>query len=107
MGDGHQSFSHHFGGAIKFVGREVMQKLKGVLYKIKHDLPSPQGLYSNKNLIMVSQKNIFLSFFKAYQNWIANNSKEAPLPGLDLTHNQLFFVSFAQVGLTSHFNLVV
>ncbi|GFU64470.1 endothelin-converting enzyme homolog [Trichonephila clavipes] len=33
---------------------------------------------------------------KAYQNWIARNHAEQPLPALPLTSNQLFFVAFAQ-----------
>ncbi|GFU09355.1 endothelin-converting enzyme homolog [Nephila pilipes] len=34
--------------------------------------------------------------FHAYQNWIAKNHAELPLPGLNLSTNQLFFVAFAQ-----------
>lgn len=34
--------------------------------------------------------------FHAYQNWIAKNHKELPLPALSLSNNQLFFIAFAQ-----------
>ncbi|GFU64432.1 hypothetical protein TNCV_3947991 [Trichonephila clavipes] len=37
------------------------------------------------------------SFTFAYQNWVARNDAEQPLPGLRLTNNQLFFVAFAQM----------
>ncbi|XP_070561877.1 neprilysin-1-like isoform X2 [Ptychodera flava] len=36
--------------------------------------------------------------FLAYRKWVERNGKEEdPLPGIDLTHNQLFFVNFGQV----------
>lgn len=36
--------------------------------------------------------------FKAYRNWVARQGKEEPLlPGLGFTHNQLFFINFAQL----------
>lgn len=33
----------------------------------------------------------------AYQNWVKRNGEEATLPGLDLTNEQAFFLSYAQV----------
>ncbi|KAJ6669396.1 hypothetical protein lerEdw1_008205 [Lerista edwardsae] len=35
--------------------------------------------------------------FRAYQNFVKKNGEEKLLPGLPLTHKQLFFVNFAQV----------
>lgn len=35
--------------------------------------------------------------YRAYQQWVEENGKEPPLPGIQLTHNQLFFLGFAQV----------
>ncbi|XP_074048815.1 neprilysin-like [Macrotis lagotis] len=35
--------------------------------------------------------------YRAYQNFVKKNGKEKLLPGLDLDHNQLFFLNFAQV----------
>lgn len=40
-----------------------------------------------------------LSLFQAYQNYVKKYGKEAPLPGIDLNHEQLFFLNFAQVKL--------
>ncbi|GFR25802.1 endothelin-converting enzyme homolog, partial [Trichonephila clavata] len=34
--------------------------------------------------------------YQAYQKWVAENHKELPLPGVPLTHNQLFFLAYAQ-----------
>ncbi|XP_063676742.1 neprilysin-4-like isoform X3 [Bolinopsis microptera] len=33
----------------------------------------------------------------AYQNWVKRNGEEATLPGLDLTNEQAFFLSYAQI----------
>ena len=37
--------------------------------------------------------------FNAYNDWLEKNQikEEAPLPGVNLTHHQLFFLSFSQV----------
>lgn len=35
--------------------------------------------------------------WQAYQNFVKKNGEEKQLPGLPLTHKQLFFVNFAQV----------
>lgn len=36
--------------------------------------------------------------FRAYRHWVKSRGKEEPrLPGVNLTHNQLFFLGFAQV----------
>uniref|UniRef100_A0A8W8MSH3 Endothelin-converting enzyme 1 n=2 Tax=Magallana gigas TaxID=29159 RepID=A0A8W8MSH3_MAGGI len=35
--------------------------------------------------------------YHAYNYWLSQNGKEKPLPGLNLTHKQLFFLGFAQV----------
>eukprot|EP00058_Branchiostoma_floridae_P004955 XP_002590443.1 hypothetical protein BRAFLDRAFT_62750 [Branchiostoma floridae] len=37
------------------------------------------------------------SAFHAYEDWKRRNGDEVPLPAVGLSHNQLFFVSFAQV----------
>lgn len=34
--------------------------------------------------------------FRAYQNWIARNGNEPQLPGMNLTNEQVFFISFAR-----------
>lgn len=35
--------------------------------------------------------------YHAFMNWTANHKENLPLPGLNMTHSQLFFLSFAQV----------
>ncbi|XP_072033755.1 endothelin-converting enzyme 2-like isoform X3 [Amphiura filiformis] len=37
------------------------------------------------------------SAYRAYNDWIKHHGEEQPLPGIGLTHRQLFFVGFAQV----------
>jgi len=35
---------------------------------------------------------------QAYRRWVERQGREEPaLPGIDYTHNQLFFINFAQV----------
>jgi len=34
--------------------------------------------------------------FRAYQNWIARHGEEPRLPGMNLTNEQIFFISFAR-----------
>uniref|UniRef100_A0A6J0V3H8 Membrane metallo-endopeptidase-like 1 n=1 Tax=Pogona vitticeps TaxID=103695 RepID=A0A6J0V3H8_9SAUR len=40
--------------------------------------------------------------YKAYLKWVEKEGKEPRLPGLDLTHKQLFFLNFAQVWCGSY-----
>lgn len=35
--------------------------------------------------------------YHAYEDWLAKHQEELPLPGLNLTHRQLFFLNFAHV----------
>lgn len=43
-----------------------------------------------------------LSFtLQAYQKWVREHGPERPLPGLRYTHEQLLFIAFAQVNLSS------
>lgn len=35
--------------------------------------------------------------FRAYRKWVEENGPEPLLPGLNLTHNQLFFLNYAQI----------
>ena len=39
-----------------------------------------------------------MNYLKAYKEWVKENGEEDTLNGInDLTHDQLFFLSFAQV----------
>lgn len=38
--------------------------------------------------------------FHAYREMTKSYKDQLPLPGLNLTHRQLFFLNFAQVGIT-------
>eukprot|EP00106_Octopus_bimaculoides_P018549 XP_014785991.1 PREDICTED: neprilysin-2-like [Octopus bimaculoides] len=35
--------------------------------------------------------------YQAYQQWVADHGAEPPLPGINLTHEQLFFVNYARI----------
>ncbi|XP_045592012.1 endothelin-converting enzyme homolog isoform X2 [Procambarus clarkii] len=39
--------------------------------------------------------------FRAYQEWVNENEEEKALPGISLTHQQLFFLGFSQVWCSS------
>ncbi|GAB1602197.1 endothelin-converting enzyme homolog isoform X2 [Argonauta hians] len=41
------------------------------------------------------------SAYHAYEEWVRTHEPELPLPALGLTHNQLFFLGFAQVWCSS------
>ncbi|XP_070185061.1 neprilysin-1-like [Littorina saxatilis] len=57
------------------------------------------GEHVNGNLTLgenIADNGGIKAAFMAFQNWQNNNQKQAPLPGLGLSHEQLFFVNFAQ-----------
>ncbi|KAL3268210.1 hypothetical protein HHI36_007334 [Cryptolaemus montrouzieri] len=35
--------------------------------------------------------------FRAYRKWVSQHGEEPDLPGMNLTHNQLFFLNYAQI----------
>ena len=43
--------------------------------------------------------------FKAYRMWVEQNGEEPPLPGLNLSHDQLFFLGFGQVSALKNIDL--
>lgn len=45
---------------------------------------------------------MFSRSFKAYQTWIARHGEEPRLPGMNLTNEQIFFISFARVSNLLH-----
>lgn len=40
---------------------------------------------------------LLVSMLQAYKNYVKMHGEEPPLPGIDLSHEQLFFLNFAQV----------
>lgn len=40
--------------------------------------------------------------YQAYRNYVKEHGEEPPLPGIDLSHDQLFFLNFAQVWCGTH-----
>ena len=45
---------------------------------------------------------LYSQSFKAYQNWITRHGEEPRLPGMNLTNEQIFFISFARVSNLLH-----
>ncbi len=41
--------------------------------------------------------DILQMFIQAYKKWVAKHGEEPALPGLNLTHDQLFFLNYAQI----------
>jgi endothelin-converting enzyme len=52
------------------------------------------GLISGEN---IADNGGLKAAYHAYLKWASTHPEEFPLPGLNLTHKQLFFLSFAQV----------
>lgn len=52
--------------------------------------------------VWAGSRNISTQFIlQAYENFVQKHGKEKLLPGLDMNHQQLFFLNFAQVFCTS------
>ncbi|XP_061162969.1 neprilysin-like isoform X2 [Saccostrea echinata] len=66
----------------------------------------PEAGGMNVNGIITLGENIadnggVLQSYRGYRNFISNRgSEEDPLPGLNMTHDQLFFINFAQIRCT-------
>ena len=45
----------------------------------------------------MSQLKCICVYLQAYKMWEKQNGEESLLPGLDLSHDQLFFLNFAQI----------
>ncbi|XP_047009364.1 neprilysin isoform X1 [Ictalurus punctatus] len=62
------------------------------------DLANGQNLNGNNTLgENIADNGGIRQSYQAYQDYIKKYGKEAPLPGIDLNHEQLFFLNFAQV----------
>lgn len=53
-----------------------------------------KGLISGEN---IADNGGLKAAYHAYLKWASTHHEELPIPGLNLTHRQLFFLSFAQV----------
>jgi len=38
-----------------------------------------------------------MNCFQAYKKWVTKHGEEPLLPGIDMTHDQLFFLNYAQI----------
>ncbi|XP_017564510.1 neprilysin isoform X1 [Pygocentrus nattereri] len=67
------------------------------------DLASGQNLNGNNTLgENIADNGGIRQAYQAYQKYVNQHGKEAPLPGLDLNHEQLFFLNFAQIWCGTH-----
>ncbi|KAG1955359.1 neprilysin isoform a [Pimephales promelas] len=67
------------------------------------DLANRQNLNGNNTLgENIADNGGIRQSYQAYQNFVKKHGKEAPLPGIDLNHEQLFFLNFAQVWCGTH-----
>uniref|UniRef100_A0A8B9HI22 Neprilysin n=1 Tax=Astyanax mexicanus TaxID=7994 RepID=A0A8B9HI22_ASTMX len=67
------------------------------------DLANGQNLNGNNTLgENIADNGGIRQSYQAYQNYVKKHGKEAPLPGLDLNHEQLFFLNFAQIWCGTH-----
>ncbi|XP_071050540.1 neprilysin-1-like [Onthophagus taurus] len=58
------------------------------------------GLYVNGRMTQgenIADNGGLKQSFRAYKKWVAKHGKEPDLPGLNLTHDQLFFLNYAQI----------
>ncbi|KAK2847818.1 hypothetical protein Q7C36_009500 [Tachysurus vachellii] len=67
------------------------------------DLANGQNLNGNNTLgENIADNGGIRQSYQAYQDHVKKHGKEAPLPGIDLNHEQLFFLNFAQVWCGTH-----
>nr|XP_022914455.1 neprilysin-1-like [Onthophagus taurus] len=58
------------------------------------------GLYVNGRMTQgenIADNGGLKQSFRAYKKWVTKHGKEPDLPGLNLTHDQLFFLNYAQI----------
>lgn len=51
-------------------------------------------IFSSDLLNLIISNDLFL---QAYKKWVKQHGIEQELPGLELTHDQLFFLNYAQI----------
>lgn len=58
----------------------------------------PSFFYSTHNIgENIADNGGLKQSFRAYKKWVAMHGEEPQLPGLNLTHDQLFFLNYAQI----------
>uniref|UniRef100_A0A672YXN5 Neprilysin n=1 Tax=Sphaeramia orbicularis TaxID=375764 RepID=A0A672YXN5_9TELE len=63
------------------------------------------GLHLNGNNTLgenIADNGGIRQAYQAYKNYVREHGEEPPLPGIDLSHDQLFFLNFAQVWCGTH-----
>lgn len=63
------------------------------------------GLHLNGNNTLgenIADNGGIRQAYQAYQNYVALHGEEPPLPGINLSHDQLFFLNFAQIWCGTH-----
>ncbi|XP_023018621.1 M13 family metallopeptidase neprilysin 1 [Leptinotarsa decemlineata] len=58
------------------------------------------GLYVNGRMTQgenIADNGGLKQSFRAYRKWVSQHGEEPDLPGLNLTHDQLFFLNYAQI----------
>uniref|UniRef100_A0A3B5BLQ8 Neprilysin n=1 Tax=Stegastes partitus TaxID=144197 RepID=A0A3B5BLQ8_9TELE len=63
------------------------------------------GLHLNGNNTLgenIADNGGIRQAYQAYKNYVKQHGEEPPLPGIDLSHDQLFFLNFAQVWCGTH-----
>ncbi|KAM8903264.1 neprilysin-like isoform 1-T1 [Spinachia spinachia] len=63
------------------------------------------GLHLNGNNTLgenIADNGGIRQAYQAYRNYVKGHGEEPSLPGIDLSHNQLFFLNFAQVWCGTH-----
>ncbi|XP_071389763.1 neprilysin-like, partial [Centroberyx affinis] len=63
------------------------------------------GLHLNGNNTLgenIADNGGIRQAYQAYKNYVSKHGEEPPLPGIDLSHDQLFFLNFAQVWCGTH-----
>ncbi|KAG7470976.1 hypothetical protein MATL_G00119550 [Megalops atlanticus] len=67
------------------------------------DLAGGQNLSGNNTLgENIADNGGIRQSYQAYQKYVSKHGEEAPLPGINLNHQQLFFLNFAQVWCGTH-----
>lgn len=75
-----------------------IRSLQGVIIEIRH-VDEDNRITAVTGIISLK---CFMSILQAYNNYVKEHGEEPSLPGIDLSHNQLFFLNFAQVWCGTH-----